>query len=41
MLRARHPWLMPVILDNWDADFRRIMVQGQPGKIVWKTLSPK
>jgi hypothetical protein len=25
----------------WEAEIRRIVVQGQPGKIVWETLSPK
>jgi hypothetical protein len=32
---------MPVILATWGAEIRRIMVQGQPRKIAWKTPSPK
>jgi hypothetical protein len=34
-------WLTPVIPATWEADIRRIVVQGQPGKIVCKTPSPK
>jgi hypothetical protein len=26
---ARHPCLMPVILATWEAEIKRIMVQGQ------------
>jgi hypothetical protein len=36
--RARHWWLMLIILPTWEAEIRRITVQGQPGKIVCKTL---
>jgi hypothetical protein len=32
---------MPVILATWEAEIRRIMVQGQSGKIAYKTSSPK
>jgi hypothetical protein len=32
---------MPVILATWKAEIRRIMVQGQPRKIVHETPSPK
>jgi hypothetical protein len=39
---AQHSWLMPIILANWKAEIRRIVVQGQPGLIiVHKTLSRK
>jgi hypothetical protein len=34
-------WLTPVILPSWEAEIRKIMVQGQPGQIVLETLSPK
>jgi hypothetical protein len=30
---------MPVILATQEAKIRRITVQSQPGKVVWKTLS--
>jgi hypothetical protein len=32
---------MPVILSTQEAEIRRIMVQSQPGQIVWETLSQK
>jgi hypothetical protein len=32
---------MPVILATWEAEVRRIKVQGQPRKKVLKTLSSK
>jgi hypothetical protein len=32
---------MPVILATQEAEIRRIMVQGQPGKTVHETLSRK
>jgi hypothetical protein len=32
---------MPVILTIWEAKIRRIIVQGQPGEIVYETSSPK
>jgi hypothetical protein len=34
-------WLMPVILATQAAEIRRIMVQSQPGQIVYKTPSQK
>jgi hypothetical protein len=34
----RHWWLMPVILDIWEAKIRRLMGQGQPGQKIHKTL---
>jgi hypothetical protein len=36
-----HQWLTPVILATWEAEIRRITVQGQLKKIVCETLSPK
>jgi hypothetical protein len=38
---ARCLWLMPVILAPQEAEIRRIMVESQPGQIVWETLSQK
>jgi hypothetical protein len=38
---ARGQWLTPVTLATWEAEIRRIVVQGQPGQIVLKTPSPK
>jgi hypothetical protein len=32
---------MPVILDTWEAEIGRIMVQDQPRQIVTETPSPK
>jgi hypothetical protein len=32
---------MPVILATWEAEIRRIMIQGQLGQIVPETASPK
>jgi hypothetical protein len=32
---------MPVILIIWEAEIRRISVQGQPRQIVWEKPSPK
>jgi hypothetical protein len=32
---------MPVIPATWEAEIRRITVQGQPGQIVHKIPSPK
>jgi hypothetical protein len=38
---ARHQWLTSIILVTWEAELWRIMVRGQPGRIVLKTPSPK
>jgi hypothetical protein len=38
---AWHQWLTPIILFTWETDLRRIVVQGQPGKIISEILSPK
>jgi hypothetical protein len=27
-------WCIPVILATWEAEIRRIVVQGQPGQVV-------
>jgi hypothetical protein len=32
---------MPIILDTWEAEIRRISIQGQPKQIVLETPSPK
>jgi hypothetical protein len=32
---------MPAILATWEAEIRRVMVQGQSGQIVHETPSPK
>jgi hypothetical protein len=29
-MKARHQWLMPVVLASWEAEIRRITVQDQP-----------
>jgi hypothetical protein len=34
-------WLRPVILVTWEAEIRRITVQGQPRKIGHKSPCPK
>jgi hypothetical protein len=36
--KSRWQWL---ILATWEADIRRIMVQGQPRQMVQETPSPK
>jgi hypothetical protein len=41
MLKVGYQWLMPVILASWEAEIRRIMVQGQLRQIVCKTESLK
>jgi hypothetical protein len=33
-------WLLPAILATWEAEIRRIAVQGQPRKMAHKTPSP-
>jgi hypothetical protein len=38
---AGHWWLMLVIIATWEAEIRKIVVQGQPQKIVQETQSPK
>jgi hypothetical protein len=35
-LRAGLQWLTPVVLPTWEAEIRRILVQGYPRQIVTK-----
>jgi hypothetical protein len=37
LLLTGHQWLMPIILPIWEAEIRRITVQGQTWQIVFKT----
>jgi hypothetical protein len=39
--KARYQQLTSVILATWETEIRRIMVQSQPGQIVWEILSQK
>jgi hypothetical protein len=32
MSTAEYQWLMPIILATWEAELRRITIQGQLGK---------
>jgi hypothetical protein len=41
ILITRCQWLTPVILAIWEAEIRRVAVQGQSRKIIHKTPSPK
>jgi hypothetical protein len=41
MKEGQVPWLTPAILATQEAEIRWILVQGQPGQIVHKTLSQK
>jgi hypothetical protein len=36
--KARHWWLMPIILATQEAEIRKIMVQSHPRQIVHATL---
>jgi hypothetical protein len=38
---AGHWWLTPLILATWEAEIRRIEVQGQSGQIDHKNPFPK
>jgi hypothetical protein len=38
---AGHPWLTPIILATWEAEIRRMKVQGQPRQKVLETPSSK
>jgi hypothetical protein len=38
---ARYQWLTLVILATWEAETRRIMIQGQSRQIVCEIPSPK
>jgi hypothetical protein len=35
--QAEYKWLTPVILATWEAEIRRMVVQGQSGQIVHET----
>jgi hypothetical protein len=35
--RARHWWVMSIILATWEAEIWKIMFQGQPREIVHET----
>jgi hypothetical protein len=37
---VRHQWLMLIIPATWEAEIRRILVQGQPMQMVYKTPPP-
>jgi hypothetical protein len=39
--KAGHRSLMPLILATWEAEIRRIAIQGQHRQIVHETPSPK
>jgi hypothetical protein len=41
MLRGQAQWLTPVILNTWEAEIRKIMVQSQPRQIVCGTIPQK
>jgi hypothetical protein len=41
MTRHSGSCLMPVILATWGVEIKRILIPGQPEKIVLKTPSPK
>jgi hypothetical protein len=41
MQNVARSWLTPIILATWEAEIRRITVQGQPGQIIQETLSWK
>jgi hypothetical protein len=41
LIKEGCPWLMPVVITNWEAEIRRIAFQSQPKQIVYKILSPK
>jgi hypothetical protein len=38
---TRHQWLTPIILATWEAEIRRIPIQGQHRLIVQETLPQK
>jgi hypothetical protein len=38
---SRCLWLRPVILATWETEIERVMVQGQQGQIIHKTLLSK
>jgi hypothetical protein len=38
---AGHQWLTSIVAATWEMEIGRIAVQGQAGKTVHETLSPK
>jgi hypothetical protein len=39
-MKNKSQWLIPINLATWDAEIKRIQVQGLLGEIVQETLPP-